>query len=67
MYGNNGWDADGFANVFGGQGQEYDAGMNLVGRIETAQYDLAVSQGDYRAAGNLLSQIIGLFLRNRFR
>lgn len=52
------------------QGQTFDYGERLVGRILSAEYQLGVQQqspAGNQLAGQSLSQLLGLFLSRLFR
>lgn len=49
------------------QEQDMSYGERLVGRILTAEYNLAQQRGDQQQANDALGKLLGLFLSDRFR
>jgi hypothetical protein len=49
------------------QGQDMPYGDRLVGRILSAEYNLAVQRGDAPQAADALAKILGMFLNEKFR
>jgi hypothetical protein len=49
------------------QDQDMPYGDRLVGRIMSAEYNLAVQRGDAPQAADALAKILGQFLSERFR
>jgi hypothetical protein len=64
MFGN----GDPFGSQFPGRGQDDDvtAGDRLVGRIMSAEYNLAVQRNDGLQATDILARMLGQWLSNRF-
>ena len=49
-----------------GQDSAAQASDDMVGRIMSAEYNLAVQRGDSRTATNALARMFGQWLANRF-
>ena len=49
------------------QDQDMSYGDRLVGRILSAEYNIAVQRGDAPQAADALAKILGMFLNEKFR